>query len=186
MALDELQQSRGRFDGSLVLSGTVHVYVAFDWGDEVDLEAARRLLAAEPRALERRRRTPSSFGYSPPPLRFPLEPMELSLAAPDPFPSAAVAADPATRAPVRHDNPVGASPAQAADSGCKEPQNRTVKATADATLFDFGGVSVAMHIPFSMTAAELSGLAVCLADSDRLVAKASGPAHWLFDRLRTA
>jgi hypothetical protein len=186
MPPDQTQQSPGHFDASVVVSGTVHVYVAFDWGEEVDLEAARRLLAAEPRALERRRRTPSSFGYSPPPLRFPLEPMELTLAVPYPSPSAAVAADPAARASVRHDNPAATSPPRAADSSCREPQSRTVKATADATLFDFGGASVAMHIPFSMTAADLSRLAVCLADSDRLVAQASGPAHWLFDRLRPA
>ena len=111
--------------------------------------------------------------------------MELTLAAPEPSGSA-VSADAATRALVRHNNPVTASPANVAESNCNDPINRTLKATADATLFDFGGVSVAMHIPFSMTAAELSLLAVCLADSDRLVAHASGPAHWLFDRLRPA
>ncbi len=185
MSLDSLQQSPARFDGSVAVSGTVHVYVAFDWGEEVDLEAARRLLAAEPRALERRRRTPSSFGYSPPPLRFPLDPMELTLTAPEQSPAAATAAAVA-REPARSDNPVKASPINVAESNCKDPINRTLKATADATLFDFGGVSVAMHIPFSMTAAELSLLAVCLADSDRLVPHASGPAHWLFDRLRPA
>jgi hypothetical protein len=186
MALDQVQQSPARFDGGVLVSGTVHVYVAFDWGEEVDLEVARRLLAAEPRALERRRRTPSSFGYSPPPLRFPLEPMELTLAAPESSPSLTDVSGGAAPASHRHENPPVPSARHVADSNYNLPAIRTVKATADATLFDFGGVSVAMHIPFSMTAAELSRLAVCLADSDRLVAHANGPAHWLFDRLRPA
>jgi hypothetical protein len=60
------------------LSGTLHIYVAFDWGDEVDLERARRLVPAEVQGLPRRRRTPSSFEYRPPPLRFPLTPVEIT------------------------------------------------------------------------------------------------------------
>jgi hypothetical protein len=59
-----------------ILTGTLHVYVAFDWGDEVDLERARRLVPAEVQALPRRKRTPSSFAYRPPPLRLPLPPVE--------------------------------------------------------------------------------------------------------------
>jgi hypothetical protein len=62
---------------STLLSGTLHIYVAFDWGDEVDLERARRLVPGEMQALPRRRRTPSSFEYRPPPLRFPLPPVEI-------------------------------------------------------------------------------------------------------------
>jgi hypothetical protein len=60
-----------------VLSGTLHIYVAFDWGDEVDLDLARKLVPAEVQALPRRRRTPSSFEYRPSPLRFPLPPVEI-------------------------------------------------------------------------------------------------------------
>ncbi len=63
--------------GSAVLSGTLHIFVAFDWGDEVDLDRARQLVPAEVQALPRRRRTPSSFEYRPPPLRFPLPPVEI-------------------------------------------------------------------------------------------------------------
>ena len=40
-----------------VLSGTLHVYVAFDWGEEVDLDHARRIVPAEVQGLARRPRT---------------------------------------------------------------------------------------------------------------------------------
>src|SRR6267142_3365972 len=62
------------------LRGTLHILVAFDWGEGIDLEHARRLAPAELHALPRRRRTPSSFGYRPPPLRFDLPPVPLELA----------------------------------------------------------------------------------------------------------
>src|SRR5262249_35975330 len=62
----------------VILTGTLHVYVAFDWGDEVDLERARKLVPALAQPLPRRKRTPSSFEYRPPPLRFPLPPVEIS------------------------------------------------------------------------------------------------------------
>src|SRR5262249_59382547 len=61
------------------LAGVLHVYVAFDWGDEVRLESARSLVPAEVHALPRRRRTPPSIAYRPAPLRFLLEPVPLSL-----------------------------------------------------------------------------------------------------------
>ncbi len=44
-----------------VLGGRLHVYVAFDWGDEIDLEHAGRLAPGAALALSRRPRTPSSF-----------------------------------------------------------------------------------------------------------------------------
>jgi hypothetical protein len=62
-----------------VYSGILHIYVAFDWGDEIDLERARQLIPAEPHALPRKARTPSSIGYQPPPLRFSLPNVELPL-----------------------------------------------------------------------------------------------------------
>jgi hypothetical protein len=62
------------------LCGILHVFVAFDWGEEVDLERAKQLVPAEVLALPRRRRTPSSFGYRPPPLRINLAPVPLELA----------------------------------------------------------------------------------------------------------
>jgi hypothetical protein len=61
------------------LSGMLHTYVAFDWGEEMDLDQARRLVPAEIRDLPRRRRTPSSIAYRPPPLRFALPNVPLEL-----------------------------------------------------------------------------------------------------------
>src|SRR5437867_1835814 len=62
-----------------VLSGTLHVYVAFDWGEEADLDHARRLVPAEVQGLARRPRTPPAFGYRPAPLRYRLGAVPLSL-----------------------------------------------------------------------------------------------------------
>jgi hypothetical protein len=64
-----------------VLSGTLHLFVAFDWGDELDMERARHLVPADFHDLHlpRRRRTPPSIAYRPPPLRFQLAPVNLGL-----------------------------------------------------------------------------------------------------------
>jgi hypothetical protein len=62
-----------------ILTGTLHLYVAFDWGDELDLERAQQLVPAEVRDLPRRRRTPPSIAYRPQPLRFHLAPGTLDL-----------------------------------------------------------------------------------------------------------
>jgi hypothetical protein len=61
------------------VQGVLHVYVAFDWGDEINLDHARRLVPAETHDLPRRRRTPSSITYRPLPLRFVLPPAALDL-----------------------------------------------------------------------------------------------------------
>jgi hypothetical protein len=61
------------------LCGILHTYVAFDWGDELDLEHARRLVPSEVHALPRRRRTPTSIAYRPPPLHVLLPPVALTL-----------------------------------------------------------------------------------------------------------
>jgi hypothetical protein len=61
------------------LAGMLHTYVAFDWGEEMDLDRARRLVPAEVRDLPRRRRTPSSIAYRPPPLRIVLPNVALEL-----------------------------------------------------------------------------------------------------------
>ncbi len=61
------------------LSGTLHAYVAFDWGDEIDLDQARQLVPSEKQALPRRRRTPTSVSYRPPPLYIVLSPVTLEL-----------------------------------------------------------------------------------------------------------
>ena len=118
----------GPLEPAAVLTGTLHVYVAFDWGDEVDLERARALVPAEQHVLTRRRRTPSSFSYRPPPLRFLLEPPAVDL-----------------------------------------PGVGPVSAAAEATVFDFAAVSVALHVPFRLPLAGLVRLAGRLAESDPLV-----------------
>jgi hypothetical protein len=64
---------------SATITGTLHIYVAFDWGEEVDLERARSLVPAQTHVLPRRRRTPTSIAYRPPPLRFRLAPVALDL-----------------------------------------------------------------------------------------------------------
>ncbi|MBS0261316.1 MAG: hypothetical protein JSS02_05115 [Planctomycetes bacterium] len=58
-------------------AGVLHIFVAFDWGEEVDLDHARRLLPAELHNLPRRLRTPPSIAYQSPPLRFPLPAVEI-------------------------------------------------------------------------------------------------------------
>jgi hypothetical protein len=59
--------------------GILHSFVAFDWGDSIDLERARVLQPAELHALSRRRRTPSSFHFHPAPLRAQLPEVRLTL-----------------------------------------------------------------------------------------------------------
>jgi hypothetical protein len=61
------------------ITGILHIHVAFDWGDEVDLEQARSLVPAERHVLPRRRRTPSSMAFRPPPLQFTFEPAKATL-----------------------------------------------------------------------------------------------------------
>jgi hypothetical protein len=60
--------------------GILHIFVAFDWGDEIDLVRARQLVPAQTHALPRRKRTPSSFSYRPAPLHFGIEPLPLEVA----------------------------------------------------------------------------------------------------------
>jgi hypothetical protein len=61
------------------LAGHLHIYVAFDWGEEIDLKHAGRLAPGEVLALSRRSRTPTSISYKPPPLRFRLGAVSLDL-----------------------------------------------------------------------------------------------------------
>lgn len=60
--------------------GRLHVYLAFDWGDEVDLDRVGQLVSAQTRVLARRRRTPSSIKYRPAPMQLATPPIELDLA----------------------------------------------------------------------------------------------------------
>jgi len=128
-----------------ILSGTLHLYVAFDWGDEVDLERARQLVPAEVHDLPRRRRTPPSIAYRPPPLRFRLAPTALGL-----------------------------------------PVDDILPAEAEATVFDFAGVSVAFHQPFRLPLSGLQQLAVSLADPAPVHAAARAAVVPLHGRLLPA
>ena len=55
------------------LAATIHLAFAFDVGYEIDLDAARKLVAVEDGALPRRKRTPESIRYRPAPLRFAVD-----------------------------------------------------------------------------------------------------------------
>jgi hypothetical protein len=105
------------------LAGILHINIAFDWGDEINLDGARGLAAGVSRPLPRRRRTPPSLDYRPPPLGCPLAAVSLDL-----------------------------------------PEVGLVPSEAEATLFDFGAVSVALRVPFRLPLAALSRLAGWLAD----------------------
>jgi len=63
----------------LDISGILHVYVAFDWGEQINMDRASKLVTAAPYELPRRRRTPPSFTYRPQPLHRVLEPVALTL-----------------------------------------------------------------------------------------------------------
>jgi hypothetical protein len=125
-----------------VLKGTLHIYVAFDWGDEILLDRVRQLVPALEQELPRRPRTPQSFFYRPPPLRVPLPDIELQLA-----------------------------------------EFGTVQASAGVTLFDFGAVSVSMHVPFSASPESLLRLADTLADATPLIQKARAAVEPLHQKI---
>lgn len=128
-----------------IWAGTLHLYVAFDWGEEIDLEHARRLVPAEVHELPRRLRTPASVGYRPPPLRFQatMDPPDLPEVGP----------------------PLGA---------------------ANVTLFDFAAVSVALHLPFRLSADSLRRLANRLANPTLVVQAARAALEPLYHRLLPA
>jgi len=132
---------------ALELTVTVHVYVALDWGDEIDLERARELAPSEPHTLPRERRTPPSIEYRPTPVRFKLD----DLLPPS---ESAVPLD-----------------------------SRT---SADATVFDFGAVSIGCHARYRTSGAELTRLAGSLADAQPLIARARSAVEPLFNRLQPA
>jgi hypothetical protein len=113
---------------SALLTGTLHIHVAFDVGGEVYLERARQLVPAESQSLPRRPRTPSSIAYRPAPLRLQL---------------------PAARLPL--------------------VELGEVDVTMEATLFDFGAVSVALRVPFQLAPVALLRLARSLAEPGELV-----------------
>ncbi len=69
-----------RFDPQAPLQGVLHIEVACDWGDEVDLNHAARLMPSEQQSLSRRPRTPASIAYRPAPLRFRQPPLTVQIA----------------------------------------------------------------------------------------------------------
>jgi hypothetical protein len=114
-----------------LLRGVLHIYVAFDWGDEIRLDQVRHLVPARAQELPRRRRTPPSFFYQPAPAYLELPGCTLDLD----------------------------------EIGCAQ-------AAVAVTLFDFGAVSVALRVPFELSAEALLRLAGSLAESVPLVQKA--------------
>lgn len=58
---------------SAPLAAAIHLAFAFDVGYEIDLDAAKALVAVEAGELPRRKRTPESIRYRPAPLRFAVE-----------------------------------------------------------------------------------------------------------------
>jgi hypothetical protein len=59
------------------IRGVLHVDVAYDWGDEIDLARAATLAPSSAQDLARRPRTPESIAYRPAPLLFPLQPISV-------------------------------------------------------------------------------------------------------------
>jgi hypothetical protein len=136
--------------------GVLHVDVAYDWGDEIDLARAGMLAPSEAQGLGNRPRTPVSIGYRPAPLKFPLPPLTVAPAASTP----------------------GVSPLPGDDGA--------IEAQAEVTVFDFGGVNVRIDVPLSAAWDELPRLAGDTATMSGLVRAARGAAEGLFERLKPA
>jgi hypothetical protein len=62
----------------------------------------------------------------------------------------------------------------------------SVRAEVDVTVFDFGGASVALHVPFALEGAALTRLAGTLADPEPIVTAVRGALAPLRDRLAPA
>lgn len=129
-------------DACELISSRLHVFVASDWGEEIDLPAAARLLPAVSHALPRSARTPPTFQYSPAPLRFSIPPISLRL-----------------------------------------PEVGDVTASADVTLFDFGAISAALHVPLKLPLARWPQLAGGLEPADPIVAAVQQALRPVFERL---
>jgi hypothetical protein len=146
------------------LTGQLHVYVAFDWGEEVNLEQAGRLVPGAAVALSRRPRTPTSFDFRPPPLRFRLTPAES----------------------VDEDH---ATPAAIPSPFCLADRKALPIQSAEATVFDFAAVSVALNVPFRLTPDEVVALAGRLVEPDtaaRIVSCARAAVEPLYHKLLPA
>lgn len=119
------------------LTGVLHAFVAFDWGEEIDLARAK------PLCPERSNR-PVTIAYRPRPLHFAIQPVDLEL-----------------------------------------PAGRT-QATGEATVFDFAAVSLALHVPFTLTPQALSELAASLATPDAVLKVAMEVMRPVFETLKPA
>jgi hypothetical protein len=150
-----------------MLTGTLHVVVAFDWGDEIDLDRVCQLVpaqtyahpsttrasligggirpAAPAAAFPRRPRTPRSIAYQPAPLQLALAPIGLDL-----------------------------------------PEIGRTQASADATVFDFAAISVALRIPFSLTRDQLLRLAGWLGDPVPIFQAVQIALLGVFEQLKSA
>jgi hypothetical protein len=127
------------------VSGTLHAYVAFDWGEEIHLDQARRLQPTESQELARRRRTPASIAYRPAPLRYLIAMPNLNV-----------------------------------------PELDGTAATAEAKVFDFGAVSVAIHLPFTLSRANLVRLAAALSEPGALIEAVRAAVEPLYSALSPA
>lgn len=127
------------------LSGTLYIFVAFDWGDEILLDRVKDIVKASAQELPRRRRTPLSFFYRPAPLHVPLPSVTLDL------------------------------------HGLSK-----VQASASATVFDFGAVSISFQIPIQATADVLLRFAGSLADSTPFIQSARRAAEPLHKQMLPA
>jgi hypothetical protein len=127
------------------LDGVLHAYVAFDWGEEIHLDEAKRLQPTEPQELARRRRTPASIAYRPAPLRYQIAIPHLNV-----------------------------------------PELDGVAATAEAKVFDFGAVSVAIHLPFTLSRANLVRLAAALSEPAALIEAVCAAVEPLYSALSPA
>jgi hypothetical protein len=137
--------SNRNMESPIELSGTLHFFAAFDWGEEVNLDQAQKLVRLERYPLPRRRRTPSSIAYRPLPLQ--------SL--------------------------IGKVPVELPELG-------KLESAAEATVFDFAAVSVALRIPFRLSADCLRSLASHLADPAPLVKAARAAVETLHRELLPA
>ncbi len=127
-----------------IVSGVLHGFVAFDWGDEIDLDHARRLVPSEPGTLARRRRTPDSIRFRPAPLCFPLSSATMDFCRP------------------------------------------AAEAEVEATVFDFGAVSLRWQAGFQLAPSEWSLLAASLADNAAIEAWGRRQLGGLYQRLEPA
>lgn len=141
--MTSLSENAAIGDAGELISSRLHLFVAYDWGEEVDLPAAARLVPGVSHALPRAPRTPPSFQYSPSPLRFSIPPIALTW-----------------------------------------PEVGAVTASADVTLFDFGAISAALHVPLRLPTSRWPQLAGGLAQSDPIVVAVRQALQPVYERLQ--